>query len=498
MIFRRLGDKYLLMKKIFNMSSLTLLVALALSTIAAYYSIIGLTAIFAGAVIPVIVMGSVLEVGKITTTVWLKKYWKRVGLGLKSYLVVAVITLALITSMGIFGFLSKAHMDNGVTSGDVQAKLALYDEKIKTERDNIETTRKALQQMDAQVEQLLSRGTTEQNAERAVAIRKQQSKERTSLQNDISKAQAAIAKLNEERAPIAAENRKVEAEVGPIKYIAAFIYGDDPNANVLERAVRWVIILLVAVFDPLAIALVLAANSSRLWDLEEEEEEPEPKVDIPAVIEEPKESEIDLDEVNQLLSEAAVKPEIVEPDLIIEPEPTKPAIVVPEFKPVEEVVAVTAPVVEINETEINETELHSTTAKESPMKEVSAGYVLYDDKMISKDALKEMHPELFRLKADTANTTKTNFGTQFPKFATKGDTFIRIDVTPNRVFRFDGKRWFEISKDAVDSYLQDDNYIQFLISKIDKGEYDIETLSEKEREQIESYLKSSKYERLLL
>ena len=167
------------LKNIFNLTSLTLLVALALSSVAAYYSIIGLTAIFAGAVIPVIIMGSVLEVGKITTTVWLRKYWNKCSWILKLYLVPAVIAIAILTSMGIFGFLSKAHMDQGITSGDVQAKLSLIDEKIKTQRDNIEVACKALQQMDAQVDARLSRGQSEQGAERAVQIRRQQAGERT-------------------------------------------------------------------------------------------------------------------------------------------------------------------------------------------------------------------------------------------------------------------------------------------------------------------------------
>jgi hypothetical protein len=261
--------------KFLSFSNLTLLVALSLSSIAAYYSIIGLTAIFAGAVIPVIIMGSILEVGKITTTVWLRKYWGRAGFLLKLYLVPAVLALALLTSMGIFGFLSKAHMEQGITTGDSQAKLSLYDEKIKTQRENIELARKALTQMDNQVDQRLSRSDSENSAERAVAIRRQQAGERGKLQKDIGDAQQAIQKLNEERAPIAAENRKIEAEVGPIKYIAALIYGDNADQNMLESAVRWVIILLVIVFDPLAIALVLAANASKEWDDEEPDYEPD-------------------------------------------------------------------------------------------------------------------------------------------------------------------------------------------------------------------------------
>ena len=176
-----------MLKKIISLSNLTLLVALSLSTVAAYYSIIGLTAIFAGAVIPIIIMGSILEIGKITTTVWLRKYWHRCGWILKLYLVPAVVLLALLTSMGIFGFLSKAHMDQGIVSGDSQSKLALYDEKIKTQKDNIETARKALTQMDAQVDQMLGRTDNDKGAERAVQIRRQQAKECPLLQNDIDR-----------------------------------------------------------------------------------------------------------------------------------------------------------------------------------------------------------------------------------------------------------------------------------------------------------------------
>jgi hypothetical protein len=255
--------------KFLSFSNLTLLVALALSSVAAWYSIIGLTAIFAGAVIPVIIMGSILEVGKITTTVWLRKYWNRAGFLLKLYLVPAVIALALLTSMGIFGFLSKAHMDQGITSGDVQAKIALYDEKIKISKENIDANRKALKQMDEAVDQIMGRSTTETGADKAVAVRRGQQKERGRLFAEIEAEQKKITTLNEERAPIAAEVRKVEAEVGPIKYIAALIYGDNADQNMLESAVRWVIILLVIVFDPLAIALVLAANASKEWDAEE-------------------------------------------------------------------------------------------------------------------------------------------------------------------------------------------------------------------------------------
>ncbi len=246
------------------MTILTFLSALSISVIAIYYSVAGLAAIFAAAVVPIVTMGVALEVGKLVTAVWLHRYWKVAAWWLKTYLVIAVIVLMFITSMGIFGFLSKAHMDQTLISGDAQAKISLYDEKIKTQQDNIEAARKALQQMDAQVNEMLGRSNNTGGAERAVQIRRNQAQERTRLQKEISDAQTTITKLREERAPLAAEVRKVEAEVGPIKYIAEFIYGERADQNMLEEAVRWVIIILIFVFDPLAVLLLIASQYT--WD----------------------------------------------------------------------------------------------------------------------------------------------------------------------------------------------------------------------------------------
>ena len=164
--------------------------------------------------------------------------------------------------MGIFGYLSKAHMDQSLVTGDVASKIAIYDEKIKTAKENIEANRRQLKQMDEAVDQIMGRSTDEKGADKANAVRRSQQRDRKALAVDIETNQKIISQLNEERAPIAAEVRKVEAEVGPIKYIAALLYGDNPDQNLLERAVRWVIILIVSVFDPLAILLLIAANIS--------------------------------------------------------------------------------------------------------------------------------------------------------------------------------------------------------------------------------------------
>jgi len=245
------------------MTYLLFVVALSLSAVAAWYAVAGLVAIFAAATVPIVIMGSLLEASKLVVASWLYRSWKQIPLLMKSYFTVALVVLMLLTSMGIFGFLSKAHLDQAIPTGDVSAKLALIDEKIKTEKENINANRKELSQLDAQVDQTIARTTEASGAERSIQIRRNQQKDRNRILNEIGAAQTKIAKLNEERAPIAAEVRKVEAEVGPIKYIAALIYDDSADTDTLERAVRIVTIMIVLVFDPLAVLLLIAAN----WNL---------------------------------------------------------------------------------------------------------------------------------------------------------------------------------------------------------------------------------------
>jgi hypothetical protein len=240
---------------------LALFSGLFLSLVAEYYSILGLTSIFSAAVIPVVIMGIALGLGKISATLWLKQNWNIAPWSMRAYLFTAIMVLMIVTSMGIFGFLSKAHSDQSLVSGDVMARIAVYDEKIKTSKDNIDVNRKALKQMDEAVDQVMARSSSETGADKAVNIRRSQQKERARLQSEIQAEQKTINALSEERAPIAAEVRKVEAEVGPIKYIAAFVYGET-DQTILEKAVTWVIIILIVVFDPLAVILLLSSQIS--------------------------------------------------------------------------------------------------------------------------------------------------------------------------------------------------------------------------------------------
>lgn len=247
--------------------------AFALSGVAAFYSIAGLIAIFAGAPIPIAIMGSTLEASKLVVASWLYRNWGDVPKLLKGYLTCSLVILMLLTSMGIFGYLSKAHLEHGVPTADVSLKVEMIDQQIATEKDIINTSRKSLQQLDEQVNQTISRTSTQTNDNgiaRSITVRKGQTKERADLAEQIQQSQAKIAELNQQRFPIAAELRKVEAEVGPIKYIAALMYGDQPGSNVLEKAVRWVTLMIVIVFDPLAVMLLIAAN----WSLANRDKQP--------------------------------------------------------------------------------------------------------------------------------------------------------------------------------------------------------------------------------
>ena len=482
-----------------------LVTAVLLSCVAAYYSVAGLTAIFSAATIPVIIMGGSLELGKIVATVWLHNNWKRAPMLFKAYLVPAVAFLMLLTSMGIFGYLSKAHSDQSLVSGDAVAKVAIYDEKIKISRDNIEADRKALKQMDEAVDQVMGRSNDEKGADKAVAIRRGQQKERARILADIEAEQKKITNLNEERAPLAAEFRKVESEVGPIKYIAALVYGDNPDSNVLEKAVRLVIIMIVLVFDPLALTLILAANKQFEWARHgtggfiHDEPEPKPKY-------EPDDGPLTEDQMEQ------IKASVPEP-------PDDP---IPCYKcgtPLEDApgIGLFCP--------NKECDVIDNTKGEEPVKfapiDIEYKFVdehhepdhepdlhVYDNERLvsqfDKQQLVEETPvseksvwdDYLGIQADNdTNIFKSGklkgFGIRFPDDAVKGDSFIRVDQMPSALYKYNGAKWIEVDKGLSDQYAYDTAYIDHLIEKLTSGEYDPELLNDAEREQVAQRLQTT-------
>ena len=245
--------------------------AISISVIAAGYSIAGLTALFAGAVVPIIAMGSALEVGKLVAASWLYNNWrnKLVPQTIKAYLTFAVIVLIFITSMGIFGFLSKAHLDQVQPTSSNNIKIELIDNQIKQQNLIIERANKTLTLLDSTLETYIGM----EYVTRGLKEREKQKPERDTLTLAINEASDKIAELSDQKGSLQLEQDRIEAEVGPIKYIAELIYGEQAQ-DYFDKAVRWVIIVLIFVFDPLAVLLLIAANISlRSRKLDKEEAE---------------------------------------------------------------------------------------------------------------------------------------------------------------------------------------------------------------------------------
>ena len=236
---------------------LTLLTALAISGVAAYYSIIGLVAIFSASVIPIAVMGVVLETGKLVSAAWLYHYWKKVNKLLKTYLISAVIVLMFITSMGIFGFLSKAHIEQTTVQSDNTLQIESIDSQIRRQQKDIERAELQLTLLDDALKKYVELGAVT----KSINARKGQEEERNALISTINNATNNIASLTKTKYELRTKENELIAEVGPIKYIAELVYGNS-ETNTLEEAVRWVIIIIVFVFDPLAVLLLISANIS--------------------------------------------------------------------------------------------------------------------------------------------------------------------------------------------------------------------------------------------
>ena len=241
---------------------LTFLSAISISVIAAGYSIVGLATLFAGAVVPIIAMGSALEVGKLVAASWLYHNWNSdVPKLLKTYLFVAIIVLIFITSLGIFGFLSKAHLDQVKPTSSNNIKIELLDKQINQQNLIIERAEKSLNLLDKALEVYIDK----EYVTRGLKERKKQEEERNDLNTAITEASDKIANLTNQKAELELSQDKIEAEVGPIKYVAELIYGEQAKDN-FDKSVRFVILILIFVFDPLAVLLLIAANISlRQW-----------------------------------------------------------------------------------------------------------------------------------------------------------------------------------------------------------------------------------------
>ncbi len=240
---------------------LPFITAIGLSAVAAYYSVIGLAEIFPGSFWPIVIMGSILEAAKLVTVSWLYNNWNNTVTMMRDYFLFAIILLMGITSMGIFGYLSKAHIEHSSTIAPSVAKVQIYDEKIKALQATIERNDKNLSQYDEAVDQVMGRSKDERGAEKASQIRKTQQKDRERIAKENARLQQEIQDLTAEKMPLSLEVKKAESDLGPIKYVADVVYGTQ-DKDLIDKAVRLIIFVIIVVFDPLAVLLLIAANQT--------------------------------------------------------------------------------------------------------------------------------------------------------------------------------------------------------------------------------------------
>ena len=629
------------------LSYLTLVTALAISGVAIYYSVAGLAAIFAAAVIPIIIMGSTLEVAKLVTAVWLHRYWHQATWWLKTYLTTAVLVLMFITSMGIFGFLSNAHVQQTAQGDSAVAELERIDSEIARQNavisraeDKIESVQNQgvggdsniqtqidreqeridrayqraeplieeqraiiqrqegrildqIEDADSEVERVdaaIARGdvataqsiigiesdgiygpnTREavQDFRDRIAEQKTVLEQRLSEISDDSRVQSArqeiqrirarvetevaqsnelinrlrgqlgtttgedidavideqstristasgiIDSLTEEKFALESKFRQLEAEVGPIKYIAEFVYGEEADKNLLEEAVRWVIVIIIFVFDPLAVLLLIASQYTFRWngrdlfehstyvnapaDTLDVKDTPEYEDNTSEIIPEQPTAESDsdieiqvddLDDPNKdwelaqgvdletdydtvTLDDSAINQyDLTEPVQKTEPQPKEHFYHVPEEQ-------------------IYMGDESTTDTEQDRPHELSTGYVEFKDKRYTRDVFRQLYPEFQLESDDSIRETNAGFGTKFPSNPEKGDMFLRVDYLPTRLFKWNGQKWIPVDKEQTDQYAYHDAYIDHLIEKISTGEYDPEMLTDLERIQLEERLQS--------
>ena len=571
---------------------LTLLTALSVSAIAIYYSVVGLTTIFAASVIPVAIMGTALEVANLVTAVWLHKHWRNAIWWLKSYLSIAVVVLMFITSMGIFGFLSKSHIEQTAASDEQTAKIESITGTITRGEAKVARLQGEIDKLnsgtaDTRVDTLIEREQKELerltevvNAEKAVlreaaeksisgingkidtaraameaelsntffgkdAVRKkfddaqaehnteiqgirrnleddlakvdtkyapqftevnnrlsklkEQSEEKTgtietritAIETQLTVVQKEVDDARENKAVLESQFRKLEAEVGPVKYIAEFIYSSEADRNLLEEAVRWVIVTIIFVFDPLAVLLLIASQYSFEMAQSKRKEKNteqhiEPTIGTESELEITITENTDIDDVwndvpvieeakEEPIPAAPKKKKTVKKKAVTKKKTTKKEVTN------EQVDANKEPAQDAEQT-TEESNDRISTDEEVKVRLTRVGdeYISYDGKMYRDHALIKSHPELH---LDLQH--EVPFGTRFPNKASEGRLFLRSDLEPTKLYRSNGKTWDPQDKNILAETAYSADYIDMLINKIASGEYDPELLNVIEKKKIQ-------------
>jgi len=236
---------------------LTLITGLVLSTVAAWFAIEGIMAIFAGLPIYAMIMGIAIEGGKVVGVTWIYRHWAE-KTSLKFVMIPFVIIMMLLTSMGIFGLLSKAHLEQTAPVTNNTSKIERLDQRITRERTEIADAELIIDQLDATVQVLVDARKISHPTEGSRVVRINQQPQRDQLKGIIDDSMDSIDEYEDEKLTLNQELNELELEVGPVKYIAAIIY-EEPDSQI-DEAVRIVIIAFIFVFDPMAILLLMAGN----------------------------------------------------------------------------------------------------------------------------------------------------------------------------------------------------------------------------------------------
>jgi hypothetical protein len=240
------------------LSYITFITGLILSGVAGFFSIVGLTTLFSGAYWSVVVMGTTLEISKLVAISWLYNNWYKASKSLRAYLLSAILILMLVTSMGIFGYLSRAHIEQKVSlSTGVGSDITILKNDIKIKEDSIKDLERQIGVIDSSIDKMLEKG----QAKDSLKASDNQKKKRDDLVKQKNTMIKELMPLKEQMVKYENEYKKIESELGPIKYIAEWIYGP-ADEKILDKTVRYVIILLILVFDPLAVFLLIAYNVS--------------------------------------------------------------------------------------------------------------------------------------------------------------------------------------------------------------------------------------------
>lgn len=516
---------------------ITLLTALSMATVAAVFAIYGIMAIFSGMPEFALVMGIVIELGKVVGISWLYRNWTSPTKIKWAMTPIVIVSMAL-TSMGIFGLLSKAHLEQTSPVANNQIIIERLDQQITRERSKIDDAVQVISQLDQSVQVLINFDRI-RGPDGALAVRESQSEQRELLRQTIDESQLVLDGLEDQKLELSQQLRAIELEVGPVKYLAEMVYGTETDRT--EEAVRWVIIAFIFVFDPMAILLLMAANYTLANrkplvapviapETNSTQSDDTPKLQDDSPIEH-KELETvptsittnDNDNDNDLYYSDEV--EVIEPvsnisqetdsyipvDVTEEPEyiineDNQVEVVddividiqdedVPE--PLDEQVdgtgevfeesPVTSPIqpeelkIVFDEAEFKENSRKKRKEKiTTTLHDVGDGYIQLENKLYQSNALKEMRPELF-----PEYEPSTSYGATFPPIAKKNTIFTRIDMIPHQTFRFTGINWTK-----VENPIFPHNYLQYLIKQLESNQYDVESLNDHEKTQLELYLKT--------